>query len=161
MPASLLRLGGWRSVGALVLVAAVVTGIGQTGAGHSVLQRAGLIEQPAPYTALMFSRPEKPVSRQALGRRTRFTLTFRIQNAETRTRTYVWSLLVVQRPGQARTIRSHTVRVGPGQAASIPEHPTITCEQDSVEFIVQLDGMHHEAIHARTTCPRPAPRRRR
>ncbi len=53
MPASL-RLGGWRSVGALVVVAAVATGIGQTGAGHSLLEKVGLTQRPTGYTALYF-----------------------------------------------------------------------------------------------------------
>ena len=47
MPASPLRLGGWRSVGALAVIAALAAGIGQTGAGHAVLEKVGLVQRTA------------------------------------------------------------------------------------------------------------------
>ena len=59
MAAPPLRLGGWRSVGALVVVAAAATGIGQTGAGHALLEKAGLIQRPVGYTALYFGKPTR------------------------------------------------------------------------------------------------------
>ena len=156
MPASL-RLGGWRSVGALVMVAAVAAGIGQAGAGHSLLEKVGLIQQPTGYTTLSFKEPDKPVSVKVAGKRADYKLWFRIQNAETRPHTYRWSLLLVQRPGHARRIASRPIVVGPGKTASIPRAGKITCEPDhNVEFIVQLVGTRPaEAIHARTICPRP------
>ncbi|HTT54258.1 MAG TPA: hypothetical protein VMH35_22940 [Streptosporangiaceae bacterium] len=157
MPASLPRLGGWRSVAALVVIAALVTGIGQTGAGHSVLEKAGLIQRPTPYTALSFSRPVNPVSVQAAGKRARFALTFRIQNAGTSTREYHWSVLLVQRPGHAHLIGSGSQAVGPGKTAPIPQVGKFTCGWGRAEFIVQLPAAPRaaEAIHAWTNCPRP------
>ena len=52
MSASLLRLGGWRSVGALVVVAAAATGIGRS--QPRTAGKAGLIQRPTGYTALYF-----------------------------------------------------------------------------------------------------------
>ncbi len=157
MPATLLRLGGWRSVAALVLVAAAVTGIGQTGAGHSLLEKAGLIQQTTGYTALTFSTPGRPLSVTTVGRRASYKIGFRIQNAETRPHTYRWIVFFVPRPGRARLMKSRTVAVGPGKTASIPQTGKITCAPDhQVEFIVQLAGLRPaEAIHAWVSCPQP------
>jgi hypothetical protein len=154
MSASLLRLGGWRSVGALVVVAAAVTGIGQTGTGHALLQRAGLIRQPAGYTALSFTVPSTPVKVTA-GKRARYALTVSVRNTNTTSRDYLLSLLLVQRPGHARWINSQASLVGPGKMVSIPLTGKITCARDPapVEFIVRLAGSRPaEAIHAWTTC---------
>ncbi len=157
MPASLLRLGGWRSVGALVVVAAAATGIGQTGAGHALLEKADLIQRPTGYTALYFGDPTRPaVLNTKVGKRVRYTLRFLIHNAQPRSQDYRWSLLLVQRPGHARPLKSRPVTVGPGKTASIPQAGKFTCDPDHrVEFIVQLAGRDtHEAIHAWTTCRR-------
>lgn len=155
MPASLPRLGGWRSVAALVAAAAVVTGIGQTGAGHSVLEKAGLIQRPNPYTALSFVSPSSPLSKKQHGRRVSYKLTFAIQNAEPSPRDYRWSVLLLAQPGsQARVLRTRTTpRVVPGNKATIPFSTTISCRTGSVEFIVQLADPS-EAIHTWGTCPR-------
>jgi hypothetical protein len=154
MSASLLRLGGWRSVGALVVVAAAVTGIGQTGTGHALLQKAGLIRQPAGYTALSFTVPNTPVKVTA-GKRAHYALTVSVRNTNTTSRDYLLSLLLVQRPGHARRINSQASLVGPGKMVSIPLTGKITCARDPapVEFIVQLAGSRPaEAIHTWTTC---------
>jgi hypothetical protein len=157
MPASLVRLGGWRSVGALVVVAAVVTGIAQTGAGLSLLEKAGLIERSSTYTALAFTHPSAPLTVKSAGGKAYYKLSFRIQNAETTSRDYRWSLLLVQHPGQARLIRTEPAFVGPGKTASIPQAGKFTCERnDRVEFIVQLAGRPREAIHAWASCSRPS-----
>ena len=160
MSASLLRLGGWRSVGALVVVAAAATGIGQTGAGHALLERAGLIQRPTGYTALYFNDPARPVMITQAGKRARYTLRFLVHNAQPRSQGYRWSMLLVQRPGHARPLKSGPVAVGPGNTASIPQAGEFTCDRNrSVEFIVQLAGRDtHEAIHAWAPCPRPRPR---
>jgi hypothetical protein len=156
MSASLLRLGGWRSVGALVVVAAAVTGIGQTGTGHALLQKAGLIRQPAGYTALSFTVPNTPVTvTPEAGKRARYALTVNVRNTNTTSRDYLLSLLLVQRPGHARRINSQASLVGPGKMVSIPLTGKITCARDPapVEYIVQLAGSRPaEAIHAWTTC---------
>lgn len=157
MPASLLRLGGWRSVGAIVVVAAAATGIGQTGAGHGLLEKAGLIQRPASYTALSFKAPDTPVKVRPADKRAHYySLTVNIQNTSATSRDYLLSLLLVQRPGHARRINTAASLVGPGKMASIPLTGKIICARDSVEFIVQLAGSRPaEAIHAWTTCPRP------
>lgn len=156
MSASLLRLGGWRSVAALVVVAAAATGIGQTGAGHALLEKAGLIQRPAAFTALSFKAPDVPVEVRSAGKRAHYySLTVNIQNTNTTSRDYVLSLLLVQRPGHARQIKTRPTLVGPGKKASILLNGKITCARDSVEFIVQLAGSRPpEAIHAWTPCPR-------
>lgn len=154
MPASLLHLGGWRSVGALVAAAAVVTGIGQIGAGHSVLEKAGLIQRPTGYTALSFASPQRPLAKMQHGRRVRYTLPFAIQNAEPRPRDYHWSVLLAQPGSRPRVIRTNTThRVVPGNKATIPFNTTISCRPGSVEFIVQLADPS-EAIHVWGKCPR-------
>lgn len=153
MAASPLRLGGWRSVGALVATAAVVTGIGQTGAGHSLLEKAGLIQRPTPYTALSFGSPQQPLLKAPDGRRIRYTLTFAIRNAEPRPQDYRWSVLLAQPGSRARVIGTNTKRVVPGNKATIPFRKTISCRPGSVEFIVQLADPS-EAIHAWGSCPR-------
>ena len=157
MSASLLRLGGWRSVGALAVVAVAATGIGQTGTGHALLEKAGLIQRPASYTALSFKTPVEPVKLNPTGKRASYTLTVNIQNTNTASRDYLLSLLLVQRQGHARQINSRASSlVGPGKMASISLTGKITCARDPapVEFIVQLAGSHPaEAIHAWTTCP--------
>ncbi len=157
MPASLLRLGGWRSVGALVVVAAAATGIGQTGAGHALLEKAGLIQRPTGYTALYFRDPTKPVMvTNPAGKRVPYTLRFLVHNAQPRLRGYRWSLLLVQRPGHARPVKSQTAAVGPGKTVLISHTGEFTCGRDRrVEFIVQLAGPQtHEAIHAWAACGR-------
>jgi hypothetical protein len=156
--ASLLRLGGWRSVGALVVVAAAAAGIGQTGAGHALLEKAGLIQRPSGYTALSFKAPDTPVNVTSAGKREHYALTVNIQNTNTTSRGYRLSVLLVQRPGHARRIKTRSSAfVGPGKTASIPLAGSITCERDHlVEFIVQLAGSRPpEAIHAWATCHRP------
>jgi hypothetical protein len=153
MAASPLRLGGWRSVGALVAVGAVLTGIGQTRAGHSLLEKAGLIQRPTPYTALSFTSARQPLQSKAQhGRRVRYTLTFAIQNAEPRPQDYRWSVLLAQPGSRARVISTSTQRVVPGNKATIPFRKTISCRPGSVEFIVQLADPS-EAIHAWGSCP--------
>lgn len=163
MSASLLRLGGWRSVAALVVVAAAATGIGQTGAGHTLLEKAGLIQRPAVFTALSFKTPVEPVKVTPAGRRAHYySVTVNVQNTSTTSHDYLLSLLLALRPGHARQINSGASSlVGPGKMASISLTGKITCARDSppVEFIVQLAGSHPaEAIHAWTTCPSPRPR---
>jgi hypothetical protein len=153
MAASPLRLGGWRSVGALVAAAAVVTGIGQSGVGHSLLEKAGLIQRATPYTALSFPSPGQPLWTKQDGRRVRYTLTFAIQNAEPRPQDYRWSVLLAQPGSQTRVISTNTQRVVPGNKATIPFRKTISCRPGSVEFIVQLADPS-EAIHAWGSCPR-------
>lgn len=159
MPASLLRLGGWRSVGALVVVAAAATGIGQTGAGHALLEKAGLIQRPAGYTALYFGKPTRTqlVLTKPAGKSVSYTLTFFVRNAQPRPQGYRWSTFLVRRPGHPLPLRSRPVAVGPGKTVSIPQNGKFTCERDrAVEFIVQLAGRGtHEAIHAWATCRRP------
>lgn len=157
MPATLLRLGGWRSVAALVVVTALAAGIGQTGAGHSLLEKAGLIQRPTGYTALSFERPAKPLLVTSPGKRAHYALTVNIQNTNTTSRHYRLSVLLVHRPGHAQRIASRPIAVGPGKTASIPRSGKIICEPGkNVEFIVQLVGTRSaEAIHAWTTCPRP------
>jgi hypothetical protein len=158
MSASLLRLGGWRSVGALVVVAAAATGIGQTGVGHALLERAGLTQRPAGYTALSFTAPDVPVKVGSAGKRAHsYSLTVNIRNTNTTSRYYLLSLLLAQRPGQARRIRTRTALVGPRKAVSISQKGTFDCERGRpVEFIVQLAGRDtHEAIHAWASCRRP------
>jgi hypothetical protein len=161
MPASLLRLGGWRSVGALVVVAAAATGIGQTGAGHALLEKADLIQRPTGYTALYFGDPTRPVAANPVaakppGKRVSYTLRFFVHNAQSRSQDYRWSLLLVQRPGHARPVKSQSAAVGPGKTVLISHTGKFTCDRDRrVEFIVQLAGPDtHEAIHAWTTCQR-------
>jgi|HubBroStandDraft_3_1064219.scaffolds.fasta_scaffold43005_2 hypothetical protein len=156
MSASLLRLGGWRSVAALVVVAGVATGIGQTGVGHALLEKAGLIQRPAVYTALSFKAPDMPVEVRSAGKRAHYySLTVKIQNADTTSRDYLLSLLLVQRPGHARLINTGAALVGPGKTAPITLTGKITCARVPVEFIVQLAGSRpREALHAWTTCRR-------
>ena len=157
MPASLLRPGGWRSVGALVVVAAAATGIGQTGAGHALLEKAGLTQRPAGYTALYFGTSAQPVVTRPAGQRVSYTLRFSVRNAQPRSQGYRWSTLLVQRPGHPQPLRSGPATVGPGKTVSIPQNGKFTCERDRpVEFIVQLAGQGtREAIHAWATCRRP------
>jgi len=156
MSASLLRLGGWRSVGALAVVAVAATGIGQTGTGHALLEKAGLIQRPSGYTALSFVVPDSPVKVTSAGKQAHYALTVNVRNTNTTSRDYLLSLLLVQRPGHARQINSQASLVGPGKMVSIPLTGKITCARPPapVEFIVQLAGSHPaEAIHAWTTCP--------
>ncbi len=154
MSTTVLRLGGWRSVGALVATAAVVTGIGQTGAGHSVLEMAGLIQRPTGYTGLSFAHPRQPMSERMDRRRVTYTLPFDIQNAESRPRDYRWSVLLAQPGSRTRVIgASTTPRVVPGNKATIPFSKTIFCRPGSVELIVQLADSS-ETIHAWGTCPK-------
>ena len=105
MPASLLRLGGWRSVGALVVVAAAATGIGQTGAGHALLEKAGLIQRPG-HTALYFGKPTRTqlVLTKPAGKSVSYTLTFFVRNAEPRPHEYRWSMFLV-RPGRRAPLK--------------------------------------------------------
>lgn len=153
MAAPPLRLGGWRSVGALVAVAALLTGIGQTGAGHSLLEKAGLTQRPVGYTALSFWSAGRPVTTGRADRKVRYTVKFSIQNAEPRPHEYRWSVLLAQPGRRARVIKplTQTQPVVPGTKATITFSATIACRPGSVEFIVQLADPS-EAIHAWDTC---------
>ena len=84
----------------IVAAAALAAGLAQTSAGHSLLQAAGLYEEPASYTSLAFTHPQSLPTHLSPAA-TRVNLSFTVSNASADSRTYHWSM-VLDRTGHTR-----------------------------------------------------------
>lgn len=112
--------------GAVVVVALVVLGAGlaQTGAGHTLLQAAGLYEAPSSYTELAFTDPANLPTRLK-SEHASIHVSFSVHNVSNVSRAYDWSVEFVRSShthvgasgvatvlAQGRTVVARTVAVG-------------------------------------------------
>lgn len=136
-------------LGILIVGAAVLLSVFQTGVGHALLRKAGLAQGAAGYTSLSFlhprSLPDKLESRQAT-----VGVPFVIRNATSSAYDYRWSVALLRR-GRSRRVHAGTVRLSAGQAAVISRSVGITCTRDRVQIVVSLERPA-ESIDAWLAC---------
>jgi hypothetical protein len=139
----------WRGVVVLAGAVLLAVGLGQTAAGHAILQRAGLFEKPASYTSLAFDRPQS-LPEQLGSRRAKVPLSFVINNVGSASRDYQWSVQLVQ--GRTpRRIAAGSVRITSGHVATIASTVDISCARGKVRIIVSL-AQPDESIDAIMSC---------
>jgi hypothetical protein len=142
----------WRGVVAVVAVVAVAAGVAQTRAGHAMLRKAGLFEEPASYTSLAFQHPQA-LPEQLQSKRANVDVSFVIHNVGSASHDYVWSVLLVQ-GGHTRRVGTGGVRVPSGRGAAITRSAEISCAGERVRIVVAL-ARPAEFIDAWTTCWSP------
>jgi uncharacterized SAM-binding protein YcdF (DUF218 family) len=140
----------WRGLVTLVAVVALAVGIGQTGAGHAMLQKAGLFQRPASYTSLAFSK-RPSVSEKPKSKRADVSVSFVIHNTGATPRDYQWSVLVSQGP-LPRRVADGRVHVPSGRGATVTQTAKITCTPGQMRIVVSL-ARPAEFIDAWMTCP--------
>jgi hypothetical protein len=149
LPAPLLRRARWRGVGALIAAIAVTAGVAQTHAGRATLERAGLLQRSASYTALSFVHPEG-LPDQFESRQVQLDVLFAIANASGTTRNYNWSVFLAKH-GHIRRVVSGKVRITPGHKATISRAAVFSCARGRAKITVRLANPP-EAIDAWVTC---------
>ncbi len=135
-------------MGTIVAVVAVAAGISQTGFGHAALERAGLVQHPAAFTALYFLHSD--LGEQQAPRHVKYDASFVVQNEGSASRSYNWSVLVSQR-GRSRRIGAGTTRVAAGRKAAILQTGSFPCARGQMDIIVKL-AHPTEKIDAWVTC---------
>jgi osmotically-inducible protein OsmY len=147
------KLRGALVLGAIIVLAA---GLGQTSTGHAVLQKAGLFEKPASYTALSFKNPQS-LPRQLDSQRTDVRISFEIQNTSSVPQDYQWT---VQLDQGALTYRAATgnAHLGSARAVVIARDVQISCTQGLVRMIVSL-ARPAEFIDSWAACSPPGTKR--
>ena len=137
------------SVVTLVVAVALVAGISQTSFGHTILERAGLIQTPRSSTSLAFLNPRSPPE-QLSSKQATVGVSFVIHNAGDTSQNYQWSMLL--RQGQfTYHVAEGSARIAPGQEESISRSAKVKCTRGRVRIIVNL--MHPaEFIDAWLAC---------
>jgi hypothetical protein len=146
---ALRRTAQWRGLVALVAVATLAAGVAQTGAGHALLRRTGLFEEPTSYTSLAFQNSQPPPA-QLPARRASVKVPFVIRNASDTAHTYQWSLLLVQ-GRHTRRVAAGSVGVAARRQVVIARSAKIFCARGQVEIVVSL-AHPAEYIDAHVTC---------
>lgn len=136
---------------AVIIIAAVIlaAGIGQTSAGHVLLEKAGLFEKPAVYTSLAFLHPAS-LPKHLRSKEETVEVAFVIHNAGGISGMYEWSMSLVQKQG-IRHVAAGSVRITSGHTATISRPVRISCSRGQVRIVVSLVNPA-EDIHAWTTC---------
>lgn len=136
----------------LIAVIVLAAGIGQTSLGHTLLEKAGLFEEPTSYTSLAFQDPQS-LPEQLSSKRATVSISFVIHNSGIIPHDYQWSVLLVQ--GQRSShVAAGSVRVASGRAAAITQSVRVSCTRGQVRIVVSL-MRPAEYIDARTACGRP------
>lgn len=143
----------WRGTLAVLVLFVLAAGIAQTSAGHSLLRKAGLFEQPVSYTSLAFQHPQSPP--QLTSRRAAVPVSFVIANAGDTPRTYQWTLSLVEGT-LTRRLATGSIRLASGRRAALSQVAHVVCTQQQVGLVVSL-AHPAESIHAWAACP-PGPR---
>jgi hypothetical protein len=143
------RMAGWPGAVALGALAAVAVGMGQTSAGHRILQDAGLVAAPVSYTSLAFRNPES-LPQQLYAKRADINVSFAIQNAGTAARDYQWSVLLVQ-GDRVHRLATGKSRIGPGRRTVITRSAATSCSPGQARIVVKL-AHPAENIDALTVC---------
>lgn len=147
------RMAIWRGAIALVAAVALAAGIAQTGFGHNVLRKAGLLEEPTSYTSLAFVDPRLNVIENLSARQVPVSVSFEIHNATSTPRYYQWSVFLVQR-GHTHGTAAGSVHLASGRGAAITRSVNISCRRGRVRVIVKL-ASPAEFIDAWMTCYTP------
>jgi hypothetical protein len=125
----------WSSV-ALVAVVAVAAGSAQTNAGHVLLQKAGLSEVPASYTALAFAHPQS-LPAQLGSKKSSTYLLFVIRNVSGPPHFYHWQVLL--RHGEhTQDMAAGQVRLPSHGETTIGRTVTTSCVGGRIDLIVHL-----------------------
>lgn len=143
------RRASWRSAVIITVILLLAASIGQSSAGHTLLERAGLLQKPATYTSLAFLDPAG-IPQTLKSKRTTIEVAFVIRNSGGIPDLYDWSLSLVQKQS-VRHVATGNVRLRSGHAATISRLVRITCSQGQVQIVVSLTRPA-EDIHARATC---------
>ena len=120
----------------IVAAAALAVGLAQTSAGHSLLQAAGLYEEPASYTSLAFTHPQSLPTHLSPAP-TRVNLSFTVSNASADPRTYHWSM-VLDRTGHTDRLAAGIVRVPAGDRATVSRTVRASCAGGQARMTVEL-----------------------
>jgi len=128
-------MGWWRWV-ALVAVLAVTLGVVQTGAGHSLLQKAGLIAASVDYTALSFDDPQA-LPTQLPSAHTTVPTAFMIHNVSGAERTYHWFIDVTHN-NRSKRIRTGTLDLPAESQQVIRENLALTCPSGRLKVTISL-----------------------
>ncbi len=142
----------WRGTLAVLVLVVLAVGIAQTSAGHSLLRKAGLFEQPASYASLAFQHPQSPPQ---LSARADVPVSFVISNVGNTPHTYQWILSLAQ-GSLDRHVATGSIRLAPGNRAVLTRTAHVVCTQQRVNLVVSL-AHPAESIHAWATCPAPTP----
>jgi hypothetical protein len=134
---------------AVVAAGALAFGLAQTSPGHSLLQAAGIYEQPANYTSLSFANPQSlptQLSRSA----TSMKMSFTISNASAESRTYRWSV-VLDRSGHTYDLAAGTTGVPAKGQTAVSRTVQASCTGGQARVTVEL-AAPAESIYFLTTC---------
>jgi hypothetical protein len=148
------RPRGTRYWGAMALVAVAIlgAGIGQTSLGHTILRKAGIAGEPTNYTSLAFAHPQ--ALRTQLGSRpANVDVSFAVQNTGDAPRDYQWSVSLVQ-GRYTRDVAAGSVRIASGHGATITRSAKSSCTQGKVRIVVSL-AKPAESIDAWIACSPP------
>jgi hypothetical protein len=143
----------WRGTLVVLVLIVLAAGIAQTSAGHSLMRKAGLFEQPATYTSLAFQHPQSLP--QLSSARADVPVSFVISNVGNTPHTYQWILSLAQ-GSLDRRVATGSIRLAPGNRAVLTRTAHVDCTQQRVNLVVSL-AHPAESIHAWATCPAPTP----
>lgn len=138
----------WRTI---TMAAAIVLamGVAQTSTGRTLLQKAGLFEQPSNYTSLAFLSPQI-LPQQINSRQANVPISFGIRNVSQISQTYEWSMLVSG--VTAHNMASGEVSVPAGREATITRAAQISCTKSGpVQVTVRL-AHPSESIDSLSKC---------
>ena len=128
-------MGWWRWIG-LIAVLAVASGLIQTGAGHSLLQRAGLVAEPVDYTALSFANPAA-LPTQLPSAHATVPTAFMIHNVSGAQRTYRW-FIDVTRNDHSQRIGTGTLDLPAESQQVIKENLALSCPSGRLKVTISL-----------------------
>ena len=120
----------------VVAAAALAAGLAQTSAGHALLGRAGLYQEPASYTSLAFTDPRSLPARLAAAP-TRVSVPFAVTNASDGPRRYHWSV-ALDRAGRSYRLAAGEVGVPAGDRATVAATVTASCATGPARLTVLL-----------------------
>jgi hypothetical protein len=139
----------WWGLAGLIAAAVTAAGVAQTSAGHSVLARAGLFEEPANYTALAFTAPQS-LPEQLRSPHPDLDVSFVIRNSSGHSRSYQWSITVL-RDGRSRRVAAGGIRVPAGAGATVARRLATSCPDGRLRVAVNLNRPA-ESIDYWTAC---------
>ena len=139
---------GWRALVLVVLVAFAVE-LAQTGSGHALLQKAGLLKAPASYTTLSFEHPQL-LPRQLTAKKSSVNISFLIHNATGSPHTYNWQVHVVHGKGST-PVASGWALVSAGASAKVSRAIRTSCVSGKVDFVIKL-AAQQESINFWSAC---------
>lgn len=138
---------GWRAL-ALAVVLAFAVEVAQTGLGHALLQKAGLVKTPS-YTALSFAAPQR-LPTQLPARNSSVSVSFVIRNATTSLHAYNWQVQLVR--GKSSTPAASSRTLVPAGASTIVANTIRTsCVGGKIDFVIKL-AVPEESINFWSAC---------